>query len=687
MPDVSPLEGLIRPLVRRAEARIDAMSARDVAPKMVQDTVAFSARAARAVEAADRLFHYEQPPRPSGDLYRRVERDAFDVNASDLARKQADFGAAVAASSDLEEQALNRLAEPSRAQYRNLAALTADRPSARLALQTLLFDGHLTDGRLSHEGLTLLGALDAVARQPLVQGVDRPTMVGDLIHETAFPGAIDQHNRGTCTVSAAQIYVARNHPAEYVRIVGGLASPEGKVTLADGEILARTPGSEQVDDSNRTASSRLWQSSMMTFADPANPYVFATDRRQNGAYGTVETGIKKLYEGVVNARDIFHDRNNGATPEDLLDVVDRHTRLGRDVPISANWGKRNADGTYEGGHDLITTGVQDGRVYYENPWGQQESMPIADFAQRATATHVILRTAIAPGQVDGDPFALASQIANDVATHPTMPNVTDSRADYTPLKNALAEIADLGGRLQVKDDPAAQAMVKAADRGSQDASAQWDDRLAARQEAVSAVQAILAARQSGASGVALARQAATTLARQALEHPMIDGKQNYEPLQAALDQISALLTPYQASDRASWFAFKIANEARADGASDWENRFCRRLSAARAVAYLLGTEPAAGQTVDLTAMKALAADAQANPTWTNSATGKTWNSPAHYDLAHLQTIAEQNADPALKAELLKWTQWAQNAHSDYETHTQDLARASSSLSQLLGSKG
>ncbi|MBM3275186.1 MAG: hypothetical protein FJZ00_08525 [Candidatus Sericytochromatia bacterium] len=44
---------------------------------------------------------------------------------------------------------------------------------------------------------------------------------------------------------------------------------------------------------------------------------------------------------------------------------------GRPVSVAVGW--------EDGGHAILVTGVRNGRVYYNNPWGQQESASIADF--------------------------------------------------------------------------------------------------------------------------------------------------------------------------------------------------------------------------------------------------------------------------------------------------------------------
>jgi len=47
---------------------------------------------------------------------------------------------------------------------------------------------------------------------------------------------------GTCAPTTLAIDLAMRNPAEYARIALGLASPEGRVTLAGGLEIQREPG-------------------------------------------------------------------------------------------------------------------------------------------------------------------------------------------------------------------------------------------------------------------------------------------------------------------------------------------------------------------------------------------------------------------------------------------------------------
>ena len=142
---------------------------------------------------------------------------------------------------DLETVSVQALPKDQKDQY---LALTQELkgstdPVARLSLQTMLIDGKLDP--------KVLSGLSGLLTQPMAPGVDRHQLIADLTNELADPSNIRQGRHSTCGAVSTSMMLLQQNPAEYVRAVAGLASPEGTVTLESGAKLNRVDVSFAVD--------------------------------------------------------------------------------------------------------------------------------------------------------------------------------------------------------------------------------------------------------------------------------------------------------------------------------------------------------------------------------------------------------------------------------------------------------
>lgn len=307
--------------------------------------------------------------------FRTIECDAKDANAAVCKAEVLDAQGQIKANQSLEETALSALSPSEQAQYQRIAAQTKNDPMARLALQVIAIEGKLTARPPSHDGKTLLQTLDELTSQPMAKGLDRSALISDLIQEIAVPSCIAQKNRGTCTVTSLQIMLSMSSPAEYARLVSGLASPGGQVKLANGDTLPRLPGAEQPDGTPRTASSRLFQTAMMDYANGSERYQNTKD-----GGGLDKDELERAIEGVLDRNvDSYaaHDGNRA----DLMGMIDERLQNGP-VLVAIKFGQRNDDGFDHANHQLLVTRMDRDRVYYTNPWGKQESMPRQEFMER-----------------------------------------------------------------------------------------------------------------------------------------------------------------------------------------------------------------------------------------------------------------------------------------------------------------
>lgn len=250
--------------------------------------------------------------------------------------------------------------------------MAANQNGARQNVYSLLEGGRM--GSRDSQGHTLLDNLDHLRTEPLAAGLDRRRVMGDVLAQTAHPELIQQGNKGTCTVTTIENMVARRQPAEYVRLMSGLATPEGRVTLRNGQTLTRDQGVIP-DDNNpaRSQMSRVFQASMMEFANGSKTYDNATDAHSESGgrqilnrHGRTVSGLdgqewERALDAVVGpSTDHNADRNS-------LAAIQAGLRRGQDVPVGMQWG-HDQDGDPVG-HALAVTRMDDRYVYLRNPWG------------------------------------------------------------------------------------------------------------------------------------------------------------------------------------------------------------------------------------------------------------------------------------------------------------------------------
>ena len=217
------------------------------------------------------------------------------------------------------------------------------------------------------QGKTLLDNLTELSTMKLdpklaSEGIQRADLLESVMEECATPGQINQANRGTCTVTSMQYMLCTEQPGEYARLMTGLLSPEGKATLRNGDPLVRVSDSIAKDSAtNRSDSERIFQSAMMDYANGDENYSNVDDAStkerwwilpdvdHGGLYpDQEERGLEALF-----GQD--YKRVKGGGLEYLESVTPGQTL------VDFKWG--------DGGHAVVVERVEDGRVYFRNPWG------------------------------------------------------------------------------------------------------------------------------------------------------------------------------------------------------------------------------------------------------------------------------------------------------------------------------
>lgn len=344
---------------------------------------------AEAIARARELLEGKPMDRQDGTSV--VVEDAPYVNDErDLNGKRAD--AALTQLSDnaqLEAEALATLSPKDRARYLAVKDTLLEGsdgkpngdPVAALALQTMLLEGKLPGEKALGGKDTLLGGLAKLTKQDLADGVDRQQLLADLVQEVAVPEAVAQRNRGTCVPTSIEIQLIQQNPAEYVRLVSGLASPSGEVTTRGGDVLKREDG-VLTDGTLRSLPQKLLAPALMELGDGVADYDNADDKHHGGGIDG-QTGLTAAQADVVLESLYGHDfafqtTSSAEEKKAGTDFVLDELAAGRSVLVGLKWG--------DGGHKVLVTGTEtrDGVEYVKiiNPWGREELIPRDDFEAR-----------------------------------------------------------------------------------------------------------------------------------------------------------------------------------------------------------------------------------------------------------------------------------------------------------------
>lgn len=291
--------------------------------------------------------------------------------------------AQVKANQGLEMEALRRLSPRRHPEYLAVrkAFEQAKDPVAVLSLQKLLLDGALP-GEKAYVGKSdVLSGLHTLLTQPLAAGVDRAALLTDTVQELAWPPSVAQGDRNTCAPTVVQIHLMLEHPAEHLRLLSGMASPEGKVKLHGGQELVREPGAEAQEAYKRSAPQRLMSPAMMEFANGTEQYDPERDIHLdvNGSEtwgGLSPAQVDHLLEGIHGGEFAFADMVYGNDSRDAAwALVEEELQSGNTVMAGIKW--RN------GGHKVLVTGLETAEgldwVRIVNPWGQEERLPREGF--------------------------------------------------------------------------------------------------------------------------------------------------------------------------------------------------------------------------------------------------------------------------------------------------------------------
>lgn len=317
---------------------------------------------------------------------RQVVDDPGDANAPADDELRA-ASAELKANQSEESAAITKLAPGDRRRYEAVQSLTTDDALAQRALQKMLLDGRLAAKSLVGDA-PMLDSLERLATGPLAEGVDRRSVVQQVLAEAENPVRINQMGKLTCGATTATILVARKDPAEFVRLIAGLASPNGQVTLKGGATLQRRPDWQADNDGGRALTARLLQPALMNLAEPlpGDSYDNAKDYDRWGPVplpfsgGLLASAQAKLDRQLTgddyDARTVFRWNRDARWNE----VKEALAKGKASVPVGVKW--NIGDGTF--GHFVQVDKVENGQVSITNPWGQRETYSEAEFKAHLT---------------------------------------------------------------------------------------------------------------------------------------------------------------------------------------------------------------------------------------------------------------------------------------------------------------
>jgi hypothetical protein len=323
---------------------------------------------------------FDTPPVRSGpeDLSTMASDD--DVAA---ARQELSQNAAA------ERTALHRLPAGERAAYARVkASLSPGVPPgnevlAQAALQRMLLDGRLEGQKDLRGRKNLLDDLDRIATEHLAPGVNRHQLLDETVRECDDPTTISQEGKGTCTVTSATMLLDAQHPAEYARLVGELATPGGVATMQNGQQLRRkadwASNTDEVGQVPRSTGQRLLEPALMQYGYDIGGYNNTGDTRNLGPIslpfggGLMDWEKDKVLKALTGVD--YHEKLciPGEYDSDWAQIASLTAR-GQLVPASVSWG-----GGMENGHALLIQSVQGDQVTVLNPWGEEDTFTKEQF--------------------------------------------------------------------------------------------------------------------------------------------------------------------------------------------------------------------------------------------------------------------------------------------------------------------
>jgi len=222
--------------------------------------------------------------------------------------------------------------------------------------------------------------------------------VANVITDMVRPDAIWQGRAPTCTAASMQYELAKQGPAEYSRIIAGLAI-EGKVTMAGGGVLEIHPGaaldgSAKLND-QRSPSESVFQAALMEFCNGADETYDVNSLRSTRQNGTTHAGLngEQIQSGLENLFGVKYATTNITSDEqahNLLSTLNKSLMPNRpvlvDMVISDDLN-----------HCVAFEGASNGSVRLRDPTtGRSYTITEEQWNRSAAAIHVVRKSVPSP---------------------------------------------------------------------------------------------------------------------------------------------------------------------------------------------------------------------------------------------------------------------------------------------------
>ncbi|MDC0713766.1 hypothetical protein POL68_35190 [Stigmatella sp. ncwal1] len=241
------------------------------------------------------------------------------------------------------------------------------------------------------QGGTLLSHLAQLAKGPLHPALHerRAELLNGVLEETAQSFQVDQKEFNTCTVTSMQYELVRDNPAEYARLIAGLAGPTGRVGMrGGGEIELQddslsSKASGPYSSAHRTLSEAIFQTSLMEFANGIDEYYVQGSRGTDESVrpdGSTYTG--QYASGMVQAASALFGRayttwyKTPSTFDAQMEFLRNYQPAGPNTPVLISYD--TTPGIVGGDHAVNFVRVEGDRVFFRNPWGPEYFLKAGD---------------------------------------------------------------------------------------------------------------------------------------------------------------------------------------------------------------------------------------------------------------------------------------------------------------------
>ncbi len=296
------------------------------------------------------------------------------------------------------------------------------------------------DGKLTPE---VMAGFTQLATQPLAPGIDRADLIATALRQLADPSSVNQGDKFTCAPAVVQTMVAKDNPAEYLRLVAGLASPEGTVTLQNGATLTRD--ANWLSDPTRSVIDNLMQPALMQLA--SGSYDSATDSRKTATgtgQGLYAAEQDKLIAAVTGRKSTSV---SGSGPE-VIGQLGKATAAGQNVPAIITY--QGANGELKG-HAVLVESVKNGKVTYLDPKAGRKTVSLEEFQAKLQSVSLpdeLVTPKLASATMKSDEGLLAGGFFKKLAKgiKKAVKGIGNAFAKIgNALKNTLYKIVDVIG--------------------------------------------------------------------------------------------------------------------------------------------------------------------------------------------------------------------------------------------------